>query len=422
MPSSVRPDLERRPLAERLAALSGAKVEAALTRRVAAPGALEQALGGRWITRQPLRILETATAVPLAHRHGSSALRGWIAESYEGLALVAAESAAAGLDPRKTVFLDTETTGLAGGMGTVAFLIGIAWLEEETFRVEQLFIEDYPHEPLLLERLAERLRRFKVLVTFNGKAYDKDILEARFALHKLTSPFDHLLHLDLLHASRRVWKDSLADCRLRSIEEALLGLRRSGDIAGADIPQAYFDFLLQGELSQMPRILEHNRLDLLSLVALAARLNALYHAGSAAHEKASIARILYSRREIHKALEWFEASLEGPASKELRRTARKHYSLCLKSAGRTQEAAAVWEELTRESRYFDPLPFEELAKYYEHRVKDFGRALEVTQEALRKIASQKSFAALGDPHVEKRFLVRRARLARRARQPARLLP
>lgn len=415
MSSSPSSQTPKRSVGERLAALSGAKQPTAPP-RVPRPGAaaLECLIEGRWIHSPLARVYQTTVRFPLHHRHGSAPLGDWLASTYEGLSVIAAESQAAHLDPRKTLFLDTETTGLAGGMGTVAFMIGLAWLQGDALSVEQLFIEDFPHEPFLLKQLAERLRAFRFLVTFNGKAYDRDILEARLALHKVASPFGALVHLDLLHAARRIWRECLADCRLATLEEALLGVRRVRDIPGAEIPQAYFDFLLHGETARLASIFEHNRMDLLSLVALAARLNALYHTRAEPHEKSSIARLHLRRREIEKALAWFESSLQAPVPDGVRVSTRKMYAQCLKSAGRPLEAAAVWEELVREQRVFDSLPFEELAKHYEHRTGDFARALAVTEEALAALARQRAFAAHVDPSARERLSARKSRLLAKA--------
>ena len=148
--------------------------------------------------------------------------------------------------PERLVYLDTETTGLAGGTGTCAFLIGIGTVEGTQFVVRQFFLRDYPEEKAVLRALAEILDSFDGLVTYNGKTFDVPLLETRYALARLKSPFGRLLHLDALHPSRRLWRLRLESCKLTDLESAVLGIEREGDVAGSEIPGIYFDYLRTG--------------------------------------------------------------------------------------------------------------------------------------------------------------------------------
>ena len=145
--------------------------------------------------------------------------------------------------PTKWAFLDTETTGLAGGTGTYAFLIGVGSIDSTGFRLRQFFMRDYGEEASQLHRLAEYLEQFDVLITYNGKAYDQPLLETRFRMARARHPFDRMEHLDLLFGARRLWKLRLESCRLVDLENRILGVERQGDLPGEMIPYVYFDYL-----------------------------------------------------------------------------------------------------------------------------------------------------------------------------------
>jgi uncharacterized protein YprB with RNaseH-like and TPR domain len=197
---------------------------------------------------------------PLDHRHGARAL---------GDALGAA---AGDLDPRAALFLDTETTGLAGGAGTVVFLCGCAWFDGDALVLEQLFLRAFADEPALLLRVAELLRERPALVTYVGKSFDRHRLAARMAVQKIASDVLGPRHLDLYHVvrgarRRRELACDLPDCKLRTVERALLGVERSDDLPGSEAPAAFLGWLRDGT-GAVDRVFEHNRLDVLSVVGL----------------------------------------------------------------------------------------------------------------------------------------------------------
>ncbi|MGE5325742.1 MAG: ribonuclease H-like domain-containing protein, partial [Deltaproteobacteria bacterium] len=168
----------------------------------------------------------------------------------------------------KLAYLDTETTGLAGGTGTCAFLIGVGIVEGRQFAVRQFFLRDYPEEKAVLAALAEMLEPFAGVVTFNGKTFDLPLLETRYALARMKSPFARLVHLDLLHPARRLWKLRLDSCKLTHLEKHILGIERQGDVDGAEIPAIYFDYLRTGEARGLQPVFYHNALDIMTLTAL----------------------------------------------------------------------------------------------------------------------------------------------------------
>src|SRR6266568_1853627 len=183
-------------------------------------------------------------------------------------------------DSSKWLFLDTETTGLAGGTGTYAFLIGLAWWDAGGLQVEQFLMRDFTEEYSLLQELAERVKERPVLVTFNGKTFDWPLLENRFAMTRSIASPKLVAHLDLLHPSRALWRLRLGSVRLAELERRVLDARRLGwhredDIESSLIPQHYFDYLRGGPAQPIVGIVRHNQMDLRGLAALFCKINAM---------------------------------------------------------------------------------------------------------------------------------------------------
>jgi hypothetical protein len=319
-----------------------------------------------------------------AARHGRFCIRDLAPLEMGRLAVLGNDPALRGLDYREALFLDTETTGLAGGTGTVAFLIGLGWFEGEAFVTRQLFARDYGEERATLLDLRESLGGKRFLVSFNGKAFDANLLAARFIMNRLPDPLAGLPHLDLLHPARRLLSHRLADRRLGSLEAAILGFQREGDIPGSEIPQRYFDWLRRRDGRLMAGVFEHNRLDILSLAALAAHLAEMLAPGGEDARRhpgdlLAAARLLLARECRGEALRLL-APLAGCASRETAREAARELSLHYKRAGEWPAAVAIWEAmLGRDGN--DPFALIELAKWHEHRQGDFLRALALTERA-----------------------------------------
>lgn len=295
------------------------------------------------------------------------------------------------LEPSRLVFLDTETTGLAGGTGTCAFLIGIGAVEGVQFRVRQFFLRDYPEEKALLHALADALERYEGLVTFNGKTFDVPLLETRYALARMKSPFQRLFHLDALHPARRLWKLRLESCKLTVLESAVLGIRREGDVPGSEIPGIYFDYLRTGDARGLQPVFYHNALDILTLAALTVQLaRALADPARAGLESPldlfSLSRILGSRRAGSGAqsVSICQQALATGLPPPVEAQALRHLALQLKRQGRHELAAEAWLELTRREVPQAIEACEELAIYYEHRRRDPKTAREFTKVALER--------------------------------------
>src|SRR5262249_23063626 len=255
-------------------------------------------------------------------RHGDVPLSRIACLDPATIPILTGEPELEGFDLNEAVFLDTETTGLAGGAGTAAFLIGVGYVPGSRFVVRQYFMRDYHEEGALLEALDQELRRFKRIVTFNGKMFDVPLLDARFRLNRGRFPLTDAPHLDLLHPARRLWKLRLDSCRLQSLEVELLGLRRVGDISGDQIPTIYFDWVRRQDARALARVFEQNRQDILSLAALAVLACRWVDEGQAEDPRDifSLARVLERahlfercQQEYRRTLTLDSGPLRGPA-------------------------------------------------------------------------------------------------------------
>jgi len=205
------------------------------------------------------------------HCHGRVPVAGALSVESAVVAKLALDPDLEGIDPRKLLLLDTETTGLSGGAGTIPFLIGLAWFEDQSLRLHQLMLRRPGEEAPMLRVLAERLEQASVLVTYNGKAFDWPIVRTRYVLNRVPMP-PAPRHLDLLHCARRVLKRRLGGMRLVDLEERVLGMRREDDVDGADIPELYFRYVREGDASLVAPVIEHNANDLIALAAVMSEL------------------------------------------------------------------------------------------------------------------------------------------------------
>jgi uncharacterized protein len=282
------------------------------------------------------------------------------------------------------LFLDTETTGLAGGTGTMAFLIGLGWFEEGHFQVRQILARDFGEEKAALTYLKEIATRKKFLVTFNGKAFDVNLLTTRFILNRMSSDLAGLPHLDLLHPSRRILGHRLENCRLVTLESDILGVRREGDIPGWEIPQRYFDWLKRRDPRLLADIFEHNRLDVISMATLTAHLVEILTAQALvkythADDYLAAARLLLKRADAQGAQKILDIFQEGTCP-EFSLQSKKKLAQLYKRTGRINEAAHIWQQMVA----CEPVEFyaiSELAKWLEHHERDYSRAKEIIENA-----------------------------------------
>jgi hypothetical protein len=318
----------------------------------------------------------------------------------------------------RLVFLDTETTGLAGGTGTCAFLIGIGNVEGVKFVVRQFFLRDYPEEKAMLEALAEPLGACEGIVTFNGKTFDVPLLETRYALARMKSPVERLVHFDALHPARRLWKLRLESCKLTDLEAAILGINREGDVPGAEIPAIYFDYLRTGDARGLQPVFYHNALDVLSLAALTVELaRALGDGGAEALASPidlfSLSRILGTAGSKEESISTCRHALTAGLPGPIESLALKHLAAELKRKRQHDAAVELWLELSRREAPFAVEALEELAIHYEHHLHDLQQALEFTLAAMAHLEGR--FPSVSH---RTRFAKRLQRLQRKQAQAA----
>ena len=289
--------------------------------------------------------------------------------------------------PAKWAFLDTETTGLAGGAGTYAFLVGVGSIEPSGFRLRQFFMRDYGEEASQLFRLAEYLARFDVLITYNGKSYDQPLLETRFRMARARHPFDRMEHLDLLFGARRLWKLRLESCRLVDLENRILGVERQGDLPGEMIPYTYFEFLRTQEAFRVVPIFHHNAIDILSLACLTAIVPFAFRSPEDAPlrhgpDLIGLARWLDQAGRRKEALSLFRRAVDMGLPDDLLFRTLWDIAAMEKRLGREDAALAAFAELAESRNPYRVRALEELAKHYEHRERNHAMALEMTRNAL----------------------------------------
>ena len=290
------------------------------------------------------------------------------------------------LDLKKTLFLDTETTGLTGGTGTIAFLIGVGFFQGEEFQVHQFFMRDYSEEKAALSIFKQLLESFQFLITFNGRHYDIPLLETRFILSRTASKIREMPNFDLLFPSRKIWKGAYENCRLVTLESRLLGMERVDDIPSEFIPTLYFDYLRTGDGQKIHRVFYHNQMDILSMVALMGRIHLVYHDPNAAQprkgvEHFALGRLFWDHGDFGKAVPCFETAMNR-CDEDLAWDVMKWLSMAFKKTGESEKARSVWEEMATWPHQKDVFPYVELAKYYEHRLKDFEGAIVYVKKGL----------------------------------------
>ncbi|MGD0916960.1 MAG: ribonuclease H-like domain-containing protein [Thermodesulfobacteriota bacterium] len=293
------------------------------------------------------------------------------------------------LDLRKTLFLDTETTGLTGGTGTFVFMVGLGFFQGDGFLVHQLFMRDYTEEKASLSILKNLLESFEFLITFNGRYYDIPLLETRFILSHMASRIREMPNFDLLYPARRIWKGAYENCRLVTLESKLLGIERENDVPSEWIPYLYFDYLKTGDAQRIHQVFYHNQMDILSMVALAGRIHLVYHDPQAARsrkgvEHFALGRLFWDHGRLEKAITCFEIALKR-CEDELAWEVMKWLSRAFKKTGQAEKAQSLWGEMVTWPHKRDGFPYVELAKYYEHRLKDCERAIAFVEQALEQI-------------------------------------
>jgi tetratricopeptide (TPR) repeat protein len=306
----------------------------------------------------------------------------------------------------RAIFIDLETTGLSGGAGTVAFLVGVGFFDLGAFQVRQFLLTSYASERALLAAVARAFEDVELIVTYNGKTFDVPVMETRWSFHRMELPLDGVPHFDMLHPARRLWKlrasfsgdPEEGGCRLSTLERTLFDVRRTGDVPGAEIPGRFFNFLRTGDPRPLEPVLEHNRLDLVSLAALTAHAARLAEEGAGAcrdcTEALALGRVYERAGSLDDAERCYRRALESD-SVEVRGEAYYRLGLRYRRGRQFEQAAAVWRELLaldewsggRRSPAVESLrqfAAEALAVHQEHRERDYAAARELAIFALEE--------------------------------------
>lgn len=395
--------------------------------------AVAETLGGEWHEERGHRYVVVDRSFAPGYRHGRVA----VADAMPGtdglwprLELLLGPRAG-GPAPREAspfrpdesgagqlLFVDLETTGLAGGAGSYAFLVGCAWFAGARLHVRQFFLSSFSGEAAMLAGVARLAERATGVVTYNGKSFDLPLLDTRYSLNRMSLPLLELPHVDLLHPARRLWKDpefearvpGASSCKLTSLERTQCGFERDGDVPGFEIPGRYFSYVREGDARPLEAVLEHNRLDLVSLALLtgivAQKLEAGGPAASSAREALGLGRLLERGGRHEEAREAFARAAALPGRADITGEALQALALSFRRARQFDEAARVWAQLLNLEDCPTALAqeaIESLAIHHEHRNRDLAAARGFALRALE----------LGEPMGRRQIEHRLARLDRK---------
>jgi uncharacterized protein len=382
---------EKSSLADKLKSL-GVRPASELT-----PTAKKQGVGtpihkvveGRFVSTRQGETFVSEQVFSSDYRHGTAPIT--INTSLTMLSAWAREPRFAELPIEAYAFLDTETSGLAGGTGTYAFLVGAARFVEGEFKLAQFFMRDPSEEAALLEGLADFLAPCSALVTFNGKAFDAPLLVTRYSLHHIPVPFKDYAHLDLLPLARRLWRDRLPSRALKYLEETILmAPRNSEEVPGYEIPYLYFDYLRTGDASPLKGVFYHNAMDVVAMAAL------MSHAAMLLDDPFSelveygldvvaLAKLFEDLGEWDTAARLFERGLEMKIPEGDFWQAVRRLSHLQKRRGDLETAVRLWQQAADNGHVYAHV---ELAKHYEHAQRDHVTALGYTELAMRLVGEQ----------------------------------
>lgn len=315
----------------------------------------------------------------------------------------------AGPEGERIAWLDTETTGLAGGTGTYVFLIGLAAVDDGQVTLTQHFLQHLSAEAEMLESLRDHLRQYDALVTFNGTRFDLPLLQTRFLLNRLRADLETQSHLDLMTLARRLWYRRLGGYSLALLEQAILRVERFIDVPGWMVPSLYVQYLNCGDLDLLEPVFEHNAQDVLSLVALhgvAGELLAFPDRPRIAVDWFGLGRLLETRENREAAAGCYRVALKEERDPAVRRRAATALARYYRRSGRINELLALWDREAQAGILPQWLALERLAMLSEWQMCDTQRALALTDEALACLNGANDSCQL-------RLLHRRDRLLRK---------
>jgi len=373
---------------------------------------LPEMLGGEWVQSRGQQYLVIDREYGPGYRHGRIPMMDSLPDADGLWPCISLLTATEAPRPGRLLFIDLETTGLAGGAGTYAFLVGCAWFNGAIFCIRQLFLATYSAERALLDGLAQIAGGVSGIVSFNGKSFDLPLIETRFLFHRMQPPFAGVPHVDMLHSARRLWRsdDDLAagrtgTCRLSALERALCGAARESDVPAFEIPARYFTYVRTGDPRPLERVFEHNRLDLVSLAILTARATQLLEEGPSAactaREALGLGR-LYERGGLCDLAREAYALAAGIGSRSRQRSlyedadvltraeALRSYAVLCRRQRLFADAADGWQRILTLRRcppHITREATEALAVHHEHRLRDPGSARQFALQTLRFAAT-----------------------------------
>jgi uncharacterized protein YprB with RNaseH-like and TPR domain len=337
---------------------------------------------------QPFQVFENSYGLQV--RYGRTVLGSGLEIKGEVLSFLGRSAEFEPLDLASALIIDLETTGLAGGTGTVPFLVGMGFYRDGLFRVVQYFLHDLAEEGAMMKELGRFFQEmdFRSIITYNGRAFDLPILETRFILHRQRLRLAGLPHLDFLFAARGLWKHKHENCRLFHLAREVVQADRSEDIPSAEIPHRYFEYIRSGDFSLIEPILYHNQEDILSLLGLVitgATLSAEGRQDEFISEMADAMDLyglgnMFARAgQREQSARLFQRALEGRLTEEVALRAKKKLSHHYKKEGKWGEAVAIWLDMTSQNQISS---YRELAIHYEHREKNYEEAIRIVEEGL----------------------------------------
>ncbi len=359
---------------------------------IAAVDSFAAEVGGEIVVGDLGRFLLLSTSYPSGFAHGTQSLHSVFEREYVDPSKFDHKETQRRISLSEMVFVDAETTGLSAATGTVAFLVGIGVVNDGKLVVHQFFLPDYPDEPAMLDAISEVVEGRSAVVSFNGKCFDLPLLETRFTMHRMQTPFHGMCHIDLLHCCRRFWKGRFEDSTLQTLERELLSVYRYNDTPGYLIPQLYFEYLRHGRSEPLSGVLLHNRLDIVTLLFLADAVQKYLDRAeeSAFYSPLDALRIsrFYQRQgnvilacdAATRQLESFDGSSEC-------------LELCLhsfrlqKQLGRHEDALSTLGMLLTVKGEIRLLALNEAAKILEHKKREYDRASALVVQALEYLDS-----------------------------------
>ena len=375
---------------------------------------IDSVVAGSYLPTPRGEVFIAEQGYPGGHIYGSSPLL-----SASPLSLIsqwANDERISSLPLSRFAFLDTETSGLSGGTGTYAFLVGVARFVDGEYVLRQFFMRDPAEEPALLEGLADFLAPCEALVTFNGRAFDAPLLSTRYRLHQIPIPYKGYSHLDLLPLARRLWRDRLESRALKFLEEHVLGFTRSSEeVPGFEVPWLYFDYLRTGDARPLGGVFYHNAMDVVAMAALLAHMNDMLEGpfdGTVQHglDFVALGKLFEDLGRWEEAARLFEHGLESGLEESDFGVAVKRLSILQKRRGDLEEAVRLWKESAKRGHLY---AYIELAKYYEHSQRDLKSAMKWTKSAFKHV-EKTDFPAYVRDHWKEEIEHRMERLKRKA--------